>query len=341
MHQIFNEFDKLFIAFSEKQLSQKGLVSPVYDSCFTPLYSIFREYGWQGELKFKDKHFQPMHKITRGKKKTIIVCFSGGKDSTATALYYKDRGFNVILYHLHGINKMYKDEYLSAQKVAETLNLPLIMEDIKEIGWVSPRYGGWVEHPMKNMMIANRAIQYGLENRLNFDIAFGNFSSSTIEVDDFEICGGDCKELWGIYNGIMQTVIPKFTVKTPLKDMQDTWRIFFDHMEVVDAVQSCIIPFHYKQRLRKRNELKYGFIVPPNRCGSCWKCAVEYITYVDNDVWEYNKTWYKHSLEVLVNAVNKEYGVRLHKLEDVWGYYLFHDIAKSKYFSCNSTQNIV
>lgn len=337
LHPIFDEFDRLYSELSVKK-QEKRLINPVYDISFKPLIELFKQYSWDGVIKYADNGFKPLKTPKTERRKSVIVCFSGGKDSTATALYYKELGYNVRLYHLHGINKMYKDEHIAARNVAEKLGVELIKEEIKVTGWVQPN---WIEHPMKNMIIANRVIQYVIKHGIDADIAFGNFSTSSLEDDPFEVCGGDCKELWDIYTEIIRHIIPKFSIKTPLNNMQDTLDILFKNQYIINAIQSCIIPYHYKVRLRKRNAEKYSYKLPENRCGSCWKCAVEYIVFCDNDIWQYDEVWYEHCLTVLKNTLKRERDIYLHKLEDVWSYYFFYDIDRSKYFSCKSLKSVI
>lgn len=327
IHPIFDDFEKMYAELSEKHKKHKA-VNHAYPDIFKPLFDLFSEYGYDGNITYRYLIYPEIDKAS--KKKQIIVCFSGGKDSTATALYYKNKGYRVYLYHLRGINKMFKDEYKVAEKVADKLNIPLIIEDIKLKGWVRPDY---FEHPMKNMIIANRTIEWAVNNDKPIRIAFGNFSTSTLKNDPFEVCGGDCKELWQIYNDIMQTVIPGFKVETPLVNMHDSLITLFHHKSIIKDVQSCITPYNYKVRLRKRNEKKYGFSLPENRCGSCWKCAVEYIVYADEDIWEYNEQWYKHCLEILKNTLKKEQNINIKELSEVWEYYFFYSISQSKYFN--------
>lgn len=327
IHPIFTAFDELYRITSDKKFKE-SLIDPIFDTSFRPLVELFQENGWDGFCRFENKDYKPIKVPNAGK--NIIVCFSGGKDSTATALYYLENGYSVTLYHLHGINKMYKDEYISVQKVADQLSIPLIIEDIKIVGWVKPLY---FEHPMKNYIIANRAIQWALRNNIYSQIAFGNFSTSSLEDEEFGVCGGDCFEMWDIYNNIIQQIIPGFKVETPLDNMQDTLNTLFLRPELLDNIQSCIIPYNYKVRLQRENSSKYDYKIPANRCGSCWKCAVEYITFCDNNIFEYDEKYYKHCLQVLKNTIKKEKGIELKQLEDVWEHYIFYNISKSKYFN--------
>ena len=131
------------------------------------------------------------------------LSFSGGKDSTALVKKYINDGYNVYLYHMRRINPPLWDEYIQAQKIADYLHLPIYIDEITLSG-----HHDYIEHPMKNMIIANGALQYGIRAGIGTNIAFGNYTTSSLDYDNFEFCGGDDKEMWDIYNSIISTVIP-------------------------------------------------------------------------------------------------------------------------------------
>lgn len=327
IHPLFNEIEELY-AFTSVKEQQRTLITPTFRSVFKPIVELFNKYiGVDYQIQYTDAQTRQMSTFVIPKSdKCVIVCYSGGKDSTATALHYKTQGYQVFLYHLKGINKTYKDEWKNVYAMGQLLNLPVIFEEVSLIG-----NHDWVEHPLKNWIIAGRALQYGVDHHLTTNIAFGNFSTSTLDEDPFEVCGGDCKELWNIYNSIVQTIIPDFTVKTPLENMQSTLDILLQHKDIAVKCQSCIGPYRYREYLHKNNEAKYNIKLPPHRCGSCWKCCLEYIVYTDNDIYEYNEAYYVHCLEVLQNTLKKEQELRV-DLDDVWNHYFFYSREDSKYY---------
>ena len=141
--------------------------------------------------------------MKRKDKKSIIVCFSSGKDSIATVKHYMEQGYKVYLYHLRRINPPLYDEYIQAQELADYWNIPIFVDTVKLSG-----NHEYVEHPMKNYIIANGALQYGIREGITTSIAFGNYRTSSLQYDNFEFCGGDDIEMWDIYNSIISTIIP-------------------------------------------------------------------------------------------------------------------------------------
>ena len=322
---LFDEIEQLY-TFTSVQQHKNRLVPKILPDVFMSIIMLFKEYGHTNyDVRYKSVKYELLD-TSEAHKNTILVCYSGGKDSTATALYYKDLGYDVYLYHLKGINKTYVDEWKNVKEVAEALDIQYVIEEVKLKGTQE-----WTEHPLKNWIIANKAIQFAIKHKLPTNIAFGNFSTSTLNKDPFSVCGGDCRELWEAYNKIIQHIIPDFEVQTPLENMQQTLDILMEHKDIAVMCQSCIGPYRYRKYLHKKNAEHYGIQVPENRCGSCWKCCLEYIVYCDNDIYEYNEEYYKHCISILRHNLKYEQGISVRKC-DVWEYFIFYDRSKSKYY---------
>lgn len=313
------------------------LLPSSFSDCFKSLIDLFNEHAKTSyNVSYKHTKYKRIKSKRLSNNGRAIVCFSGGKDSLATVLRLKEQGYQVWLYHLKGINQTYKDEYKTAERIAEMLGVPLISEEIKLKGSHE-----WTEHPMKNMIIANNALWYGIRNNITVNIYFGNFLSSSVYTDSFEVCGGDCKEMWSAYEKIIQQVIPNWHMGFILNNFQDTIETLVRHKEYLSFVQSCIGPYRYREYLHKNNQTKYGIELPEHRCGSCWKCCLEYIVFCDYEVYTYNQEYYKHCLEILKKTLQKENRIKLKRLEDVWHEYCFYDIGKSKYFSLHLNKCVV
>lgn len=320
---LFNEFDQVYTYTSSQK--KHFLVNPVFDERFKPIFEMFTEYGHPFPVKYVNKPFT-IGKLPRNKSETIIVCFSGGKDSIATVKRYQNMNYKVFLYHLQGINYTYKDEWINAQKAADFLQCPIYFDKVTLNG-----NHEYTEHPLKNMIIANGALQYGIREGIGTDIAFGNYTTSSLRDDNFDICGGDDLEMWELYENIMQEFIPDFKVHRLLENLNDTLNIFIQNPELIPHALSCIGPYRYKQHLRKNNQIKYGIELPENHCGSCWKCCLEYCVFTDKGILEYNKGYYKHCMEVLQRTLRQETGIKK-SLEGVWDHYFFYDRKESKFW---------
>lgn len=324
IHPIFEEIEQLYSALSEKLQNKSFLES--FDKSLKSLQDIFNSYGTcEYDLAFSDKQYKPLE-TPKFDDNNIIVCFSGGKDSMATALYYKAHGYNVYLYHLKGINKVYNDEHKQAQIIAEKLGMPLIVGNIS----LSGRHD-YIEHPLKNMIIANCALQYGIQAGISDKIAFGCFTTAHLEDNPFDICGGDCVEMWQEYEHIIQIALPGFKMFECIENYHQSFGALKANPELLPFTISCMSPYRYRAYYKKRNEDKYKINLPDNRCGSCWKCCAEYIYFTDNNIYEFNKEYYKHCLEVLYRNSKKE-GVKFNNITDLWQEYFFYPIEDSKLY---------
>lgn len=323
IHPIFDDFDMLYAQTSSKT-KRKGLVGNVYDNSFEPLFELFINNGYNGGFLHKDKHYTKI-KLSR-QNNNIIVCFSGGKDSIATVKHYMDLGYNVYLYHLRHINFALTDEYIQAQELADYWKLPLYIDDIKLSG-----HHDYVEHPMKNMIIANGALQYGIREGIGTEIAFGNYITSTLVDDNFEYCGGDCMEMWYVYEDIIQTLIPNFRINIVLENLDETLEIVCPDKELLDMSVSCIGRTNLRKHKHDWVKDKYGITLPTNRCGQCYKCCIEYIYMADHDIQEYNEDYYSYCMQKLKQNYETEDNT-IYSMQDVWNHYFLYDMSESKLF---------
>lgn len=254
----------------------------------------------------------------------IIICFSGGKDSFSTIRHYQKLNYNVYLYHIKGINKTYYDEWKVAQEMANKLGLPIYFDELK--------YSGnhiWCEHPMKNMIIANMALTYGIQNNITTHIAFGDFNTASLDDNSFEVCGGDCKEMWDAYIKIIKRICKTVKISFPISNYGVSLNTLLVEPEYLPYTISCMTPNRFRQSFRNRTLNKYNINLLPHRCGCCWKCASEYIWYADHNVLDYNQDYYIHCLEVLRNTFKKENGYNPYTLEYLWEYYFFYPFSES------------
>lgn len=324
IHSIFDEFDKVFRITSSK--TQESLILPQVDKRFKSLFKAFSVYGHINyHIDYKDSNMSMIQ--SQNNVKNMIVCFSGGKDSTALVKKYIDDGYNVYLYHMRKINPPLWDEYIQAQKIADYLHLPIYIDEITLSG-----HHDYIEHPMKNMIIANGALQYGIRAGIGTNIAFGNYTTSSLDYDNFEFCGGDDKEMWDTYNSIISTIIPKFKVHIELDNLQSTLESVCNDSDLLDLTVSCLGRASLRQHKHEWVKSKYNINLPQHRCGQCYKCCVEYIHMTDHDLQDYNEDYYKYCLKKLKQNIDREDNVNC-TFDDVWNHYFFYDKSKSKYFS--------
>ena len=317
---IFNQIEHLYTYISDTIF--KPLVPYLMDTSFEDLHDILTEYVPDyNYTEFFDFNFP---KIKVPDTDNVIVCISGGKDSVALTKMLMECGKKVYLYHMKGINKVYPDETDAVIDIAHTLGVPCYIDTIVLSG--RQRF---VEHPMKNMIIANGAIHYGLRENIGVNIAFGNFNESYLEGNQFDVCGGDCMDMWYAYEKIIRSIIPTFSVQIPLNNNQETLKILEHHKELLPLTISCMSPYRFRDHWRRRTQKKYNIDLWPNRCGCCWKCCLEYMYYCDHNLLKYDETYYLHCIQILCDTLRKESKVT-GTIHQVWEEYMHYPIRKSK-----------
>ena len=324
-HPLLCEIDALYADLSEVA-EQKKLFPVTYDKSIKGIVDIFEyESDVLRNFTYTDEDIKPIDVPDNGR--NIIVCFSGGKDSFAVARYYQKRKYNVYLYHLKGLNATYCGEYSEhfiAQKASEYLGLPLIIEEVSYAG-----YHEWVEHPMKNMVMATRALSWGIRNGVTTRIAVGTFKTAFISDNVFAVCAGDCVEMWKAYDKVIRRIIPRYRTLYPNENYQTAYDIIKDEPQALEVLVSCMTPNRFRRAFRERTISRYGIDLLPNRCGCCWKDCVEYVWFADRGILPLNKRYYVHCLEVINNTYNKETGVRFYSVRALWNYYFFYPITQS------------
>lgn len=329
LHEVFDDIDKCYAYLSSKP--KISLVPYVLDLSFKPLVETFNEFGqWKYDSNFLDyriKIYKPLDIIHDKENPNVIVCFSGGKDSIATALHYKQIGCNVYLYYLKHVNVSLGDEFKIAQDCADYLGLPLFVDDLSVHG-----LHDYMEHPMKNMIIANGALQYGIRNHIGTRIAFGNYRESLLEDNPFDRCAGDCIDMWDKYNVIIQRVIKGFEIEVFLKNLNQTLEIITPHKDLLNRSLSCLCRHSLRSYRHKWVHDKFNVDLPTHRCGSCYKCCVEYIYMTDHDLIEFNRDYYKYCINQLYKVIKSEEDLGLYSIYEVWNYCFSYDINKSKIY---------
>lgn len=325
---IFNQIEWLYTHISDTY-HPTPLVKHVLDKSFIDLCEIFEDYIPDfGRVELIDYNLPKLDLLLdyeEHKNETIIVCISGGKDSVALTKYLIDKGYDVHLYHMKGINKVYPDEYRAVIDIANHFNVPYFIDTVTLSG--SQRF---VEHPMKNMIIANGALHYGLRKKISVNLAFGNFNESYLEYNDFAVCAGDCMDMWYAYEKIIRTIIPQFSMLIPFHNNKESLEIIERNIELLPLSISCMSPYRFREHWKKRTEKKYHVSLMEHRCGCCWKCALEAIYFMDKDAIEYNQEYYIHCIEILYANKVKETEMEDWSISDLWTEYLFYPIEESR-----------
>ena len=153
--RIFNMLEGMFAYISDTDYMFDDVLW--VDTVFKPLCTILEEHLMLFRMPEIRDFDLPRIPCNKNDPKEITVCLSGGKDSAACAYYYIKRGYKVHLYHCTGVNKAYGDEKGAAQRIADYLKCDLFIDKVFLNGTHH-----FIEHPLKNYIIANGAIHYCL-----------------------------------------------------------------------------------------------------------------------------------------------------------------------------------
>ncbi len=325
-YDFINEINKLWEVFADDEIDNNSKNISFYEASKEIIISM--EDGL-------NKHYiynfinNPEKIETKNNNNFILCCISGGKDSLATALYYIEKGYNVQLYTLKGINRGYPEEYKATINLANKLNVPLYIDEIKMKG---KKF--YMEHPLKNQIIASCALAYCLENDLPPNISFGNYQEDLNDRSNWGVNWTDNYDLWIHYRKFINYFIINATINIPFYSEDEALEILNNHFELVPLYQSCLMTIRNREQLRQINQNKYNINILPNRCGSCRKCCLEYIFFCDMGKFEYNEKYYKHCLEILKKKYEEYLGVKRNfkNLKEVYEAY-FGNSNKSKYFN--------
>lgn len=223
-----------------------------------------------------------------------LVLFSGGKDSTAAALRLRATS-EVVLLFVAGINPAYPMEIESAKAVASALGCRLAIVRVRA------RRGAYTENPTKNQALlaiaADVAQLYGAST-----IAAGIMAADRASGLSFGCGYSDAIEMHSAAAEWMEQAVQGLrVVRASVQNDTDSL------LEVADAgllplVGSCMATTRFRASLHQRNRAKYGIDLMPGRCGSCYKCASEYLHLALTGRVAINEGFARHCCDVLVRG---------------------------------------
>lgn len=202
----------------------------------------------------------------------VLVGFSGGRDSSTVAALQKDLGIPTILYYVKNSSRSYGHEYTAAKEVAECLEQELIVEPFTFTG-KSAR----PDNPIKDQLFLTMGFQYMIERGWTTS-TMGVFPDDTFENTSAIYGLSDVYEMFLMWEEAIQETFPQYKFTSYfLNATHETAYLLRYHSELVDLVQSCVLPDRFRKRVRETNERKYNMKISKNRCLSCQKCAKDYL----------------------------------------------------------------
>lgn len=291
-------FGKIFTDVYEK-LQNNDLDYPIFDNIPDGLTPLISSAYPEKPVVFNTTKLEYNVDGTGFSEKDVLVGFTDGKDSVATALKLKDLGFNPILFYLKGVNRAYPNEYIVVNQIAKELNCPIVMPVIK-LSYKKGEKSHFIENPIRNQYILSLMVDYGIEHGVKL-YTLGNHTKDVCEKTNVFAGLSDALEQFQHFESFIKLHFPQYQYITPLYDHKEAYSILSQHPDIIGKVMSCMGAYRYRNRLSKLNGEKYSIAVLPNRCYSCYKCCAEWIYYNRCSIvgFEDNPLFYKHCIDIL------------------------------------------
>lgn len=204
----------------------------------------------------------------------IIIGASGGLDSCYAALKAKDEGKKVILIHFQGLNKNFPKETEQIINFAKTNSMSLYIINVKNKG-----KNFFPDNPFKNQLILSALAEIGYKLSIN-NIMLGATGTFNIEKSKIGFNVTDTIENYNSFLNGLKLYYPLINIIYLNKDITKYTMLKYivdNHIESLQYICSCINPNRFVTMLHNNNEKKYNIKLLKYRCGSCFKCAMEYI----------------------------------------------------------------
>ncbi len=237
--------------------------------------------------------------------KKALVAFSGGKDSVATAIALR-KEYDVKLYHLSGINHGYSHERNYCDELASMLGLPLVVRNVH----IKVEKGcPFKENPVKNQLIQAAMLEYGLRNGIT-TYAFGSGGGDPEDLSKINplYCMSDFAGLFRQATAFFQKYVSAYTCLHPFTmETEAYWTIFQECPEILRRQKhtSCIMPVYRKPMLHAAN-IRAGVALEKSRCGTCNKCAYEYLHMVLFGLTDYKKEYAAKCVKSICDRVKTD-----------------------------------
>lgn len=246
----------------------------------------------------------------------VLVGFSGGKDSTAAALKILNAGAHPILFYVKGINRSYPGEIDAAHNIADMLSVELIVQPVSVSG-----SSDYIENPIKNQLILAMMVDHGMRIGVK-DFAQGNLLCDTVQEYDISCGYSDCYEMYDVLQPFFSSVLPGYRYHHLLEDDTDSLdTIVHNKRDTLPLIQSCMTPLRYREKLHNDNNRKYGVQLMTNRCGSCYKCAIEWLHLMLWGDETPNRAFAHHCIDMLVRGLARTFGRSVTREEAVSNYF--------------------
>lgn len=257
--------------------------------------AVIQKIGWNTRVRGVDVHGVHVGKMKENNK--IMVALSGGLDSVYLMNKLIEQGYDVEAVHVEGLNKSSSNyEERAAHNAAKEAGVKYIRAEYK-----APKQH-FPDNPFKNQLVLSMLLDIGI-NRGIYRYAVGSDWTTPLSEAVVGFTITDSEEVYHAYWDSIKAHFPQAElVFIPDNEKKiDRLTYLFD-ADKLKHVSSCVSPFRFRASLHEKNEQKYGIKLMNGRCGSCYKCAMEYILLVETGRLPKNDAFYAHSWDTLATS---------------------------------------
>lgn len=223
----------------------------------------------------------------------VVLAYTGGKDSTASAVRLQEAGYDVTLLFIKNLNKSYPQEGKGAKALAKEIGLPLV-----EVAANITGKNAHPDNPVKNQTILALLADYAVAHGI------GSVSMGVVPVADanYEYDWSDGAEQMAEYTKYLSQRVRGLEYVYAGGEIEaDNIAVLYQHPaadRIFPLLTSCVGTHRFRNNLRRTNEKKYGIKLSENECGSCYKCAYSYITRAALGM-EYNRAYLGKCFDII------------------------------------------
>lgn len=255
---------------------------------------VMRKVGWHAKAIGIDV---PGRVATMPENNKALVALSGGLDSVYLMHTLLDKGYDVTAVHVAGLNKSSSTfEKQAAMRSAKAAGVRCLVANFN-----APRQT-FPDNPFKNQLILSIMLDIGVKSGVyRFGVGSDWTTPLAEAVAGFTIT--DSVEVNHEYWNGIQARFPQAELLFIPDNKKKIDRLVYLHDKgVLNSVSSCVSPLRFRESLHKRNEAKYHVHLMDGRCGSCYKCAMEYILLVETGRIKMDDAFYAHCFETLATS---------------------------------------
>lgn len=237
------------------------------------------------------------------RKDQVIIGYSGGKDSLAAAIICAEAGMHPTLFHIRGLNKSYPNEADLVIEAAEATQFSTIIKSAKLHGKTD-----YKENPTKDQLILAMMVDYGCQIGIN-RFSMGIERTNKLAESNILYNWSDAFEMFMAIAPLFQKVMPAYRWDWHIKNHTHSLKTIVGRdRSLLNHTISCLLPFRFQASRKEANEKRFGISLPRNRCGSCWKCCVEYLNLLCLCDDPANDGYARHCVKIFLDNIHIAYG---------------------------------